>query len=179
MCVYILLYPQARGFACDCPYPDMCDTRQGGPIPTRLGMLRAKQAAEGTPTTNVPPASSDTHTDTVAHSQQAQHDGTGNGVHTQSSACSSHVEPNNNDASHQQSTGNGCVGHANGQGANGDRASALGTEGARGEACGQSGLANGGQGHDDDRDDRAAELFESEHVHAVYDAIAPHFDVTR
>lgn len=30
---------QVRGYACDCPWPDECDSRQGGPLPTRIAAL--------------------------------------------------------------------------------------------------------------------------------------------
>lgn len=38
-----LVHTQVRGFACDCTWPDACDSQSGGAPPTRLAMLRLQQ----------------------------------------------------------------------------------------------------------------------------------------
>lgn len=129
-------FRQARGFACDCDYPAMCDSQASTLPPTRkLQLLQAQAAAA--------PAAATPATAAAAVASSAQ-----------------------------QQTPAGCAGA-------GGAADVSGTCLAS-DACGACiASSDSGGAQESAEADVLLRRLEQDHVHRVYDAIAPHFSATR
>eukprot|EP00892_Ulva_mutabilis_P010783 jgi/Ulvmu1/8077/UM004_0314.1 len=144
-------FRQARGFPCDCSYPVMCDSQESSLPPTRkLQLLQAEGRA---------PFADDAATRPDAPPQPpARGNMSGN-------AMPAGEAPQSPVWNQQQ------AGHS-GEGA---RERAQHGDGIGAELRAAGGLAEGEEG----AEDAQLRQLEAEHVHRVYDAIAPHFSATR
>ncbi|GLC44949.1 hypothetical protein PLESTM_001668100 [Pleodorina starrii] len=169
-CRVSLTFRKVRGFACDCDYPDCCDSQQANLPPTRISQLQNPA--------QIPPQ---THTQ-ICQEAQAAHV-----RHPQAE----HRERQQKPAGGIDSAGGGGEGEAR-QGTDRDGASpgsGFGGSGGGGGGGGggdrEAGGAHNGRrqgeataAEEEDEEARLAAL-EAEYVHKVYDAIAPHFSATR
>lgn len=167
-----LLSAQIRGYACDCAWPEHCDSRKGGPLPTRLAAARAHGDAPPPPPPTAPGAAN--HGDGMPSLHQQQHH--------QDAAAKAAVEAAAAERDVHPGVGLAATGGPAAQQAgprDGPAASQLQEGGASG-AAGDAGEEEGEMVEEEEGGgDRQAERLEAAHVHAVYDAIAPHFSSTR
>ncbi|GFR41729.1 hypothetical protein Agub_g2480, partial [Astrephomene gubernaculifera] len=176
-----LTFRKVRGYPCDCPYPDCCDSQQAVLPPTRISLLRptpsssasasslASSSAPSSSTAATAPAAATTTNDTSDLPTPQQHQ-----------QQQPHLLPHQRPPPPQQQQARELVDKA--ATAATARAAADGCDACCGEgtAGGAQERGGGGRGGDggEDEESRLAAL-EAEYVHKVYDAIAPHFSATR
>ncbi|KAG2425074.1 hypothetical protein HXX76_013983 [Chlamydomonas incerta] len=176
-----LTFRQARGFACDCAYPEFCDSQEGVLPPTRISLLRQPQPQPQ-------PQSQQSEEEGVGGvavaggptAASVANGGGGSGGGAQAGAAPS--ISTSREASGAAANGGAAQGAAAGAGAGTSRGGSgedqQGSPAGAGGGAGGAGGANGDEEGEEEEESRLAAL-EAEYVHKVYDAIAPHFSSTR